>query len=241
MDDDFFKDLVPIKATPANRAVSENLESSSVFSDDAVLSAMPDARPPAEPNRKESIDTLPHPMTGAMREPKQKKEARGMEQAMQTMLEATFKRFAGGLQKVLEDVQQYVSQCRIPNLLPSLLLSKSKACTCYSVSLSCCMSLCSFLFTSSHFPCFCRRLDSLEGQTSRIFEQLQGLSEARAVDEGTHAQRFDAIFTSLRDVQRGVQVVRDKQVVLPSGLSTTWNRLSSTSACYVVMHARLAQ
>ena len=34
------------------------------------------------------------------------------------------------------------------------------------------------------------------------------------MEEGTHAQRFDAIFTSLRDVQRGVQVVRDKQVSL---------------------------
>ncbi len=32
------------------------------------------------------------------------------------------------------------------------------------------------------------------------------------MDEGTQAQRFDAIFTSLRDIQRGVQVVRDKQV-----------------------------
>ena len=108
MDDDFFKDLVPIKATPANRTSSKNLESSSVFSDDAVLSAMPDARPPAEPNRKESSDKLPYPMTGPMGEPRQKKEAREMEQAMQTMLESTFKRFAGGLQKVLEDVQQYV-------------------------------------------------------------------------------------------------------------------------------------
>ena len=32
------------------------------------------------------------------------------------------------------------------------------------------------------------------------------------MDESTQAQRFDAIFTSLRDIQRGVQVVRDKQV-----------------------------
>lgn len=54
----------------------------------------------------------------------------------------------------------------------------------------------------------------MESQTSRISNQLQELSEARVVDEGTQAQRFDAIFSSLRDVQRGVQVVRDKQVHL---------------------------
>ena len=87
----------------------------------------------------------------------------------------------------------------------------------YSASWTHYMSSPSFIFTSPHFPCFCRRLDRLEGQTSRIFEQLQDFAEARAMEEGTHAQRFDAIFTSLRDVQRGVQVVRDKQVVPPSG------------------------
>lgn len=54
----------------------------------------------------------------------------------------------------------------------------------------------------------------MESQTSRISYQLQELSESRVVDEGTQAQRFDAIFSSLRDVQRGVQVVRDKQVQL---------------------------
>ena len=74
------------------------------------------------------------------------------------------------------------------------------------------MSLASFPVTSLPFPCPHRRLDRLEGQTSRISDQLQDLSDVRAGDEGTHAQRFDAIFTSLRDVQRGVQVVRDKQV-----------------------------
>ena len=51
-------------------------------------------------------------------------------------------------------------------------------------------------------------------------DQLQELSEARAVDEGTHAQRFDALFSSLRDIQRGVQVVRDKQVPYLSHIST---------------------
>ena len=51
-------------------------------------------------------------------------------------------------------------------------------------------------------------------------DQLQEMSEARAVDEGTHAQRFDALFSSLRDIQRGVQVVRDKQVPYLSHMST---------------------
>ena len=72
---------------------------------------------------------------------------------------------------------------------------------------------------ASHFDvikssCTFRRLEQVESQTSRISNQLQELSEARVVDEGTQAQRFDAIFSSLRDVQRGVQVVRDKQVHL---------------------------
>ncbi len=81
------------------------------------------------------------------------------------------------------------------------------------------MSLASFPVTSLQFHCLHRRLDRLEGQTSRISDQLQELSEARAGEEGTHAQRFDAIFTSLRDVQRGVQVVRDKQVAFSCGCS----------------------
>ena len=51
-------------------------------------------------------------------------------------------------------------------------------------------------------------------------DQLQEMSEARGVDEGTHAQRFDALFSSLRDIQRGVQVVRDKQVPYHSYMST---------------------
>jgi len=101
MNDDFFSDLVPIK--PANKAV-DNVETSSIFSDN-VLSAMPDSRPPTEPIKIESNDTLPVPLTGPMGEPRQKKEARETEKALQAMLESTFKRFAGGLQKVLEDVQ----------------------------------------------------------------------------------------------------------------------------------------
>ena len=108
MDDDFFKDLVPIKAASVNMAASKNHETSSIFSDDTVLSAVPDGKPSAEHIRNESNDTLPHPMTGPMGEPRQKKETREMESAMQGMLESTFKRFAGGLQKVLEDVQQCV-------------------------------------------------------------------------------------------------------------------------------------
>ena len=64
MDDDFFKDLVPIKAASVNRAASKNHETSSIFSDDTVLSAVPDGKPSAEHIRNESNDTLPHPMTG---------------------------------------------------------------------------------------------------------------------------------------------------------------------------------
>ena len=105
MDDDFFKDLLPIKPASGHKDVNSHAESPSMFSDDAVLSTVPDARPPAEPIRTENSASLPTPMTGPMGEPRQKKEAREMEKAMQAMLEATFKRFAGGLQKVLEDMQ----------------------------------------------------------------------------------------------------------------------------------------
>ena len=117
MDDDFFKDLVPIKATQVNRAASNNAETSSMFSNDAVLSAVPDARLPAESNKKEGNAILPHPMTGPMGQPKQKKEVQEMEQTMQATFESTFKRFAGGLQKILEDVQQCVSTHAFAHLL----------------------------------------------------------------------------------------------------------------------------
>lgn len=105
MDDDFFKDLVPIKPSAGHKAVNSNADASSVFSDGAVLSAMPDARPPAELIKTDIDDAVPMPLSGPMGEPRQKKEAREMDLAMQAMLESTFKRFAGGLQKVLEDVQ----------------------------------------------------------------------------------------------------------------------------------------
>jgi hypothetical protein len=105
MDDDFFKDLVPIKPASGHKDVNSHAQTPSMFSDDAVLSAVPDVRPPAEPIRTENSASLPLPKTGPMGEPRQKKEAREMEKALQAMLEATFKRFAWGLQKVLEDMQ----------------------------------------------------------------------------------------------------------------------------------------
>ena len=66
---------------------------------------MPDARPAAESINKDKSDSPLLPLSGPMGEPRQKKELKEMEKAMQAMLESTFKRFAGGLQKVLEDVQ----------------------------------------------------------------------------------------------------------------------------------------
>ena len=105
MDDDFFKDLVPIRASSAHKGVKSATETSSVFSDDAVLSAVPDARPPAESINKDKSDSPLLPLSEPMGDPRQKKEVKEMEKAMHAMLESTFKRFAGGLQKVLEDVQ----------------------------------------------------------------------------------------------------------------------------------------
>ena len=140
MDDDFFKDLVPIKASPAQRSVSNNVETSSIFSDD-VLSAVPDTRPAVEPNQKGSNDTFPQPMTSPMGDPKQKKEVREMEKAMQAMLESTFKRFAGGLQKVLEDVQQCDSAPHIRSLASWHTSRRLERSIFYSVLCECCTSL----------------------------------------------------------------------------------------------------
>ena len=110
MEDDFFSDLVPIKPINGSQAAAPRTSSSSnAFAVDSVLSALPDAKAPAEPAHTEHPPTQQQaPPLMPMGEPRHKKEAREMEGSMQALLEATFKRFAGGLTNVLEDINRWV-------------------------------------------------------------------------------------------------------------------------------------
>ena len=110
MEDDFFSDLVPIKPTNGSKAAAPPTSSgSNAFAVDSVLSALPDAKAPREPASAEQSPAQQHaPPLLPMGEPRHKKEAREMESSMQAMLEATFKRFAGGLTNVLEDINRWV-------------------------------------------------------------------------------------------------------------------------------------
>ena len=109
MEDDFFSDLVPIKPSNGSKAAAPRPSNSSAYSDDNVLSALPDLKP-GTGSPSSSSDPTPSGPLLPMGEPRHKKEAREMESSMQAMLESTFKRFAGGLQNVLEDINRYVYQ-----------------------------------------------------------------------------------------------------------------------------------
>jgi hypothetical protein len=108
--DDFFSDLVPIKK--ANGSKPDEGGGSGAFTDDAVISAPAEPQGPPKAVNNADIDasTLPSstplPPLQPMGESKHKKEAREMEKMIQTLLEGTFKRFAVGLQNVLEDTQR---------------------------------------------------------------------------------------------------------------------------------------
>jgi len=105
--DDFFSDLVPIKTS--NGSKPADVGGSSAFSDDAVLSALPEPNIKATPTNSTRAVTSPVQVSSPMQpmgESRQKKDARELERTVQTLLESTFKRFAGGLQNVLEDIQR---------------------------------------------------------------------------------------------------------------------------------------
>ena len=114
MADDFFSDLVPIKPANGSRATVPGNSDLYAYSEDAVLSARPDAKPSAKPETPRSTDQRPaapgSPLL-PMGESRQKKEARELETTMQALLDNTMKRFAGGLQNVLEDINRRGSVC----------------------------------------------------------------------------------------------------------------------------------
>jgi hypothetical protein len=105
MDDDFFSDLVPIKAN------GPKASSSSSFAEDTVLPVVSEPANGKSPTSDllgvEAATPLPPtPMAAPMGDSRGKKDIRDYEAATQVVLEATLKRFAAGLTRVLEDVNR---------------------------------------------------------------------------------------------------------------------------------------
>ena len=115
--DDFFSDLVPIKKASESKA--DDAKVSGAFSDDAVISAHAEPQSTTKPVSSTSTEasitpvSSPLPVLQPMGESRHKKEVREFEQTVQVLLESTFKRFAGGLQGVLEHIQRFVCQPRM--------------------------------------------------------------------------------------------------------------------------------
>lgn len=111
--DDFFSDLVPIKK--ANGSKADDAKGSGAFNEDAVFSAHAEPQTTSKPVNSTASDasvspvSSPLPVLQPMGESRQKKEAREIEKTLQDLLESTFKRFAGGLQIVLEDIQRFAA------------------------------------------------------------------------------------------------------------------------------------
>jgi hypothetical protein len=59
---------------------------------------------------------------------------------------------------------------------------------------------------------FRRRLEALENQTEQIRSTLSEQHSVEGLREGAGKERFNSLEKSLRDIQRGVQLIRDKQV-----------------------------
>lgn len=96
MEDDFFSDLVPVKTSATK---------STKVQEDAVLPAVAESsNGPANLQGESSPKFIP--IGPPMGDSRGKKELREYEAATQVVFEATLKRFAGGLQRVLEDMSR---------------------------------------------------------------------------------------------------------------------------------------
>lgn len=96
MEDDFFSDLLPVKANGTKNIKAQ---------EDSVLPAVPEsANGPANLQGESSPKFIP--LGPPMGDSRGKKELREYETATQVVFEATLKRFAGGLQRVLEDMNR---------------------------------------------------------------------------------------------------------------------------------------
>ena len=67
------------------------------------------------------------------------------------------------------------------------------------------------LVNQSHLQ-LCRRLESLENQTERLGRAISDARDVDCVREEGLKERFNSLDKGLRDISRGVQLVRDKQV-----------------------------
>jgi hypothetical protein len=61
---------------------------------------------------------------------------------------------------------------------------------------------------------WCRRMDSVENQVEQLGRSLADMRGVEGLREETLKERFLAMEKTLRDVNRGVQLIRDKQVGL---------------------------
>lgn len=64
-----------------------------------------------------------------------------------------------------------------------------------------------------------RRLESLEHQSEQVMKALSDVRDVGGLRDDATKERFASIDKTLRDIQRGVQLVRDKQVCLNNGLT----------------------
>ena len=58
----------------------------------------------------------------------------------------------------------------------------------------------------------CRRLESLENRTEQVSSMLADVQKVEGLREDAMKERFSSLERTLRDIHRGVQIVRDKQV-----------------------------
>ena len=59
-----------------------------------------------------------------------------------------------------------------------------------------------------------RRLESLEHQSEQVMKAMSDVRDVGGLREDATKERFTSIDKTLRDIQRGIQLVRDKQVGL---------------------------
>eukprot|EP00884_Botryococcus_braunii_P013663 jgi/Botrbrau1/22298/Bobra.0138s0050.1 len=155
MEDDFFSDLVPVDSRPG-KGIG--------YLEDAVLPAVPEPANGAVSGSDRLVAEdvpLPKPLGPPMGDSRGKKDLRDFEAATQVLFEATLKRFAGGLQRVLEDIN--------------------------------------------------RRMDSVENQVEQLGRSLADMRGVEGLREESLKERFFSMEKTLRDVSRGIQLIRDKQ------------------------------
>ena len=78
----------------------------------------------------------------------------------------------------------------------------------------CCFILSSCLHSLSIERRSCRRLESLENQTEQVARGVAEIQEVSGARAEAVKGRLSGLEKSLREVQRGVQLIRDKQVSL---------------------------